>query len=58
MSIISIIFKGFRKIKQIIFSFFYTPIAWIYLILNGAIVGSGLNVKGFLKERKYFTKGI
>jgi acetyltransferase-like isoleucine patch superfamily enzyme len=46
---ISNIYKAFRKITTKVCSIGYTPIAWFYLILNGAVVGPCLKVNGILK---------
>ena len=46
---ISILFKGLRKSKYILFSNFYTPIAKLLFFLNGVTVSSNLKVNGFLK---------
>lgn len=49
MTLISDMFKAYRKIKNILTSKIYTPLAKINFYLNGAKVDVGLRVKGFLK---------
>ena len=49
MKIISILFKAFRKLKDTLFNFIYTPMAKILLLLNGVSIPSNLKVRGFLK---------
>lgn len=49
MKKISIVFKAFRKIKDMFFNFIYTPIAKILFFLNGVAIPTNLKVYGFLK---------
>lgn len=49
MKIVSITFKAFRKIIEILKSPIYTPIAYLQFYLNEVKLGKGLKVKGFLK---------
>jgi len=42
-------FKALRKLKEILLSGIYTPVAKMLFALNGVDVGKGLNVKGLLK---------
>jgi acetyltransferase-like isoleucine patch superfamily enzyme len=42
-------FKGFRKLKDILFKDFYTPIAKLVFMLNGVEFGKKLHVNGLLK---------
>lgn len=44
-----IIFKAFRKLLILIRNPFYTPITSLILYLNGAKIGNGLRVRGFMK---------
>lgn len=48
MKIIVIAFKALRKLKGILLSGFYTPIAKIILILNGVQFEKGLHVNGLI----------
>lgn len=43
------VYKALRKIKMILVSPIYTPIAWLLFHLNGATIARGLKVSGFLK---------
>lgn len=49
MKVISIIFKAFRKLNDMLFNVFYTPIAKILFFLNGVAIPANLKVNGFLK---------
>lgn len=49
MKIIIYSFKALRKLKNILLSGFYTPIAKIILLLNGAEFGCGMHINGFIK---------
>lgn len=44
-----ILYKAARKFFAIIISRFYTPIAKLYLVLNGVTFGKGLKVRGIIK---------
>lgn len=46
---ISDIFKGFRKAKEISFNYLYTPYAKLIFYLNGVKFASNLTVFGFMK---------
>ncbi len=49
MNIISTLYKGFRKLVQMIKSPIYTPIAKLQFYLNGIYFEKGLKVHGILK---------
>jgi acetyltransferase-like isoleucine patch superfamily enzyme len=44
-----LLFKGFRKIKGILVSPIYTPIAYLIFYLNNVKIKNGLKVFGFMK---------
>lgn len=46
---VSVIFKGIRKVKEIAFNFTYTPYAKLIFYLNGVKFASNLAVNGFMK---------
>jgi acetyltransferase-like isoleucine patch superfamily enzyme len=48
MAILVTTFKGLRKLKEILFVGFYTPLGKVMLILNGVVFKSGLRVKGLI----------
>lgn len=43
------VFKAMRKIKNTFLGGFFTPLAKLFLILNGVQFGNGLNVNGLIK---------
>lgn len=49
MKYISIGYKAYRKIKGLLLSLIYTPLAKIKFILNGAQIDEGLKVRGIIK---------
>lgn len=49
MKFISTSFKAFRKVIQLLNSFFYLPFSRVMFALNGASIAPGLKVLGFIK---------
>lgn len=46
---VTIIYKGFRKIKRIPINYFYTPFAKLIFYLNGVQFSKNLSVRGIIK---------